>query len=76
MGEVSYRQVNPVLSVKNTLRVGECVEAVPSVIGTHTAFTNAAKSHSINGNVHKGIVYTATTKTATLNYAVNRLFVG
>lgn len=55
--------------------MGECPESVDSVIGSHTAFTEAAKAHIAGGKVNQYIIDTATTETAPGSYFLGVFFV-
>ena len=55
--------------------MGESPEAIDSVIGSHTAFTEAAKAHVAGGKVNQYIIDTATTETAPGSYFLGVFFV-
>ena len=55
--------------------MGEGSEAIDSVIGSHTAFTKAAKAHVAGGKVNQYIIDTATTETAPRSYFPGGFFI-
>ena len=46
------------------------------MVGTHTAFTKAAKSHIAGGKMNNGIIDTAAAESTAGGYGINRLFIG
>lgn len=55
--------------------MGECPESVDSVIGSHTAFTEAAKAHVAGCKMNENIVNAAAAETAPGSYFLGGFFV-
>ena len=56
VGLVTHGKVDPCLFVHNTLVMGEGIESLFSVIGSHSAFSESAESHLCGRQMDNGVV--------------------
>ena len=62
VGLIAHGKIQPGLFVHNALGVGESEKTGFSVVGSHAAFTETAKSHFTGGQMDDGIVDAASAK--------------
>ncbi len=62
VGLIAHGKIQPGLFVHNALGVGESEKTGFSVVGSHAAFTETAKSHFAGGQMDDGIVDAASAK--------------
>ena len=72
---IPHRQINPCFLIYNTLVMGESPETIDSVVGSHTAFSEATEAHIAGGKVNQYIIDTATTETAPGSYFPGGFFI-
>ena len=59
---IAERHVQPRCLVHDALLVAKRIEALASMVLSHTARPHAAKAHMARGQMHNGVINTATTK--------------
>ena len=73
---VSHWQIQPCFFVYNTLIVGEGMKTVFAMVGTHSAFTKAAKSHLTGCQVDDGVIDTSASESTAGSNFFRSFFVG
>ena len=73
---VSHWQIQPCFFVHDTLIVGEGMKTVLAMVGTHSAFTKAAKSHLTGSQVDDGVIDTSASESTAGSNFFRSFFVG